>query len=93
LTAFHELLAKLHVARPILVGHSYGGTIALGYAERYAGGVRGLVLVDAAAAGKRPGSLQRLQAHAIQLLQLPVIRQVADVTSGRSPTSPSRSLC
>ncbi|HEY2571206.1 MAG TPA: alpha/beta hydrolase, partial [Solirubrobacteraceae bacterium] len=26
------LLRQLHVARPILVGHSYGGTLALGFA-------------------------------------------------------------
>ena len=80
LSAIHELLAKLHVVHPILVGHSYGGTISLGYAERYPSEVRGLVLVDAAAAGTHPGAFERLQAHAIKFLQLPVIRQVADVT-------------
>jgi pimeloyl-ACP methyl ester carboxylesterase len=80
LQTIHELLATLHVARPILVGHSYGGTISLGFAERYPNEVRGLVLVDAAAAGTHPGASQRLQAHAIKILQLPVIRQIADVT-------------
>lgn len=80
LSAIHELLAELHVTKPIFVGHSYGGTISLGYAERYPGDVRGLVLVDAAAAGKHPSGLQRLQAHTIQFLQLPVIRQIADAT-------------
>jgi pimeloyl-ACP methyl ester carboxylesterase len=80
LSVIHQLLAELHVTSPILVGHSYGGTISLGYAERYPGQVRGLVLVDAAAAGMRPGTMQRLQAHAIQFLQLPVIKQVADAT-------------
>jgi pimeloyl-ACP methyl ester carboxylesterase len=80
LQAIHELLATLHVARPILVGHSYGGTISLGFAERYPSEVRGLVLVDAAAAGTHPGAFQRLQAHAIKIMQLPVIRQIADVT-------------
>jgi pimeloyl-ACP methyl ester carboxylesterase len=80
LQVLHELLAKLHVGRPILVGHSYGGTIALGFAERYPREVRGLVLVDAAAAGTHPTGLERLQSHALQILQLPVIRQIADVT-------------
>lgn len=74
------LLRQLHVARPILVGHSYGGTIALGFAERYPGEVRGLVLVDAAAAGQRLGSLDQAQAHVVQFLQLPVIRQIANAT-------------
>jgi pimeloyl-ACP methyl ester carboxylesterase len=80
LSTIQQLLAQLHATRPILVGHSYGGTISLGYAERYPNEVRGLVLVDAAAAGTHPGSLQRLEAHAIKFLQLPVIRQVADAT-------------
>jgi len=79
LSTIHELLSKLHVVRPILVGHSYGGTISLGYAERYPHEVRGLVLVDAAA-GTHPGTFQELQAHTIQFLQLPVIKQVADAT-------------
>jgi pimeloyl-ACP methyl ester carboxylesterase len=80
LEVIHELLAKLGVTRPVLVGHSYGGTISLGYAERYPSDVRGLVLVDAAAAGTHPGAFEKLQAHAIKFLQLPVIKQIADVT-------------
>ncbi len=80
LSAIHGLLAKLGVRRPILVGHSYGGTISLGYAERYPRDVRGLVLVDAAAAGQHPGTVQEAQAHLIQVMQLPVVRQVADAT-------------
>lgn len=80
LSTIHELLAKLHVVRPILVGHSYGGTISLGYAERYPNEVRALVLVDAAAGGTHPELMQKLQAHTVQLLQLPVIKQIADTT-------------
>ncbi|MHB8490901.1 MAG: alpha/beta fold hydrolase [Solirubrobacteraceae bacterium] len=79
-TAIHELLARLHIVRPILVGHSYGGTIALGFAERYPSEVRALVLVDAAAAGVQPGAFEKLQAHLLKILELPVIRQVADAT-------------
>ncbi len=78
----HELLAALHISSPILVGHSYGGTLSLGFAERYPGDVRGLVLVDAAAGGGPPrnNSFARVQAHALQILNLPVIWQLADVT-------------
>jgi pimeloyl-ACP methyl ester carboxylesterase len=83
LEVIHELFAKLHVARPILVGHSYGGTISLGFAERYPSDVRGLVLVDAAAAGQRIGDLTDVQAHAVKFLQLPIIRQVANATFGQ----------
>jgi pimeloyl-ACP methyl ester carboxylesterase len=80
LSTIHQLLAQLHVKRPVLVGHSFGGTVSIGYAERYPAEVRGLVLVDAAAAGKKPGALEGVQAHSIQVLQLPVIRQLANAT-------------
>jgi pimeloyl-ACP methyl ester carboxylesterase len=83
LEAIHELLAKLNATRPILVGHSYGGTISLGFAERYPSDVRGLVLVDAAAAGEHTGDFEDAQAHAVKFLQLPVIRQLANATFGQ----------
>jgi pimeloyl-ACP methyl ester carboxylesterase len=83
LEVIHELLAKLNVARPILVGHSYGGTISLGYAERYPSDVRGLVLIDAAAAGQKTETVTDAQAHLVKFLQLPVIRQVANATFGQ----------
>jgi pimeloyl-ACP methyl ester carboxylesterase len=80
LQVIHALLAELHVARPVLVGHSYGGTIALGYAERYPGAVRGLVLADAAAAGTHPGWYSRLQSHLLNILRAPVIGTLAHAT-------------
>jgi pimeloyl-ACP methyl ester carboxylesterase len=83
LETIDALLHKLHVVRPILVGHSYGGTVSLGFAERYPSEVRGLVLVDAAAAGLRVGDFERAQAHLVQVLQLPVIRPVANATFGQ----------
>ncbi len=83
LEVIHELLAKLHVVRPILVGHSYGGTISLGYAERYPHEADGLVLVDAAAAGQKIEAFTDAQAHLVKFLQLPVIRQVANATFGQ----------
>jgi pimeloyl-ACP methyl ester carboxylesterase len=89
LQTLHELLWRLHVARPILVGHSYGGTISLGFAERYPGEVRGLVLVDAAAAGQHGGEFERAQAHLVKLMQLPVIRQLANATFGQLLTTVS----
>jgi len=83
LETIDALLHKLHVVRPILVGHSYGGTIALGFAERYPSEVRGLVLVDAAAAGQHVDGFADVQAHFVKFLQLPVVRQIANATFGQ----------
>ncbi len=45
----HDLLARLGIARAILVGHSWGTSLALVYALRYPGDVAGLVLAGAVA--------------------------------------------
>lgn len=83
------LLRALHVSRPVLVGHSYGGTLALAFAERHPAEVRGLVLVDAAAAGQHLGGYQEFQAHLVKALQLPVIRQIANATFAQLLTTAS----
>lgn len=81
LATIDRLLAQLHVHAPvILVGHSYGGTLALAYAEREPAKVAGLVLVDAAAAGQRSSAFERAQSHLIQFLSWPVVQPLADVT-------------
>lgn len=41
----HDLLHQLGVTRPVVVGHSWGGGLALIYAERYPADVAGLVLL------------------------------------------------
>jgi pimeloyl-ACP methyl ester carboxylesterase len=84
-----SLLRALHVNRPVLVGHSYGGTLALAFAERHPNEVRGLVLVDAAAAGQHLGSYDELQAHLVKALQLPVIHQLANATFAQLLTTAS----
>jgi pimeloyl-ACP methyl ester carboxylesterase len=80
LELLHGLLEQLDVRRPVLAGHSYGGTIALAYAERYPDDVRGLVLVDAAAGGTDDDGFERAQAHLLQVLSWPVVQPLADVT-------------
>jgi pimeloyl-ACP methyl ester carboxylesterase len=83
------LLGALHVSRPILVGHSYGGTLALAFAERHPTEVGGLVLVDAAAAGQHLGGYDEFQAHLVKVLQLPVIHQIANATFAQLLTTVS----
>ncbi len=80
LTTIDRLLAARGVRRPILVGHSYGGTLALAYAETRPDAVRGLVLVDAAAGGMHSDFVTRAQSHLIQALSLPVVQPIAGVT-------------
>lgn len=82
LQAVHEVIEKLHLGRPILVGHSYGGTISLAYAELHPSEVKGLVLVDAAAGNcsRHDNAFTRAQARFIQAIELPVLAQITDVT-------------
>lgn len=82
LQAVQEVIARLHLGRPVLVGHSYGGTISLAYAERHPAEVRGLVLVDAAAGNcpRHDTFVTSAQARFIQALELPVVAQIVDVT-------------
>ncbi len=89
LQTIQALLGALNVVRPVLVGHSYGGTIALAFAERHPSEVRGLVLVDAAAAGDHLGSYEEVQAHVVKVLQLPVIREIANATFAQLLTTVS----
>jgi len=75
-----SLLHALGARRPVLVGHSYGGTLALAYAARHPDDVRGLVLVDAAAGGQESSFSDRAQSRLVQALSLPVVRPIADAT-------------
>jgi pimeloyl-ACP methyl ester carboxylesterase len=80
MATLHALIVRLRARRPVLVGHSYGGTLALEYALRHPRELSGLVLVDAAAAGEKSNGFQRAQSRFIQFLSWPVVQQVADVT-------------
>jgi len=52
----HDALVQLHVERPILVGHSWGATLALVYAINYPNEVSGVVVVAPAAYESHEGS-------------------------------------
>ena len=81
LRTIDALLARLSVHAPvILVGHSYGGTLALAYAEREPAAVAGLVLVDAAAAGQRSTFMSARSRTSSQILSWPVVQPLADAT-------------
>ena len=52
----HDALAQLRVDRPILVGHSWGATLALVYAINYPNEISGVVVVAPAAYESHDGS-------------------------------------
>jgi pimeloyl-ACP methyl ester carboxylesterase len=45
-TALRELISSRHIDRPVLVGHSLGGTLAILYAESHSDSIRGVIAVD-----------------------------------------------
>src|SRR3954468_7733136 len=78
----HALLTALKLAPAVLVGHSFGGTLALGLARRYPQDVASLILVAPAAGGLRSQTTDVLQARFIRFSQWPVVRTIVDATVG-----------
>jgi pimeloyl-ACP methyl ester carboxylesterase len=76
------MLTQRRLAPAILVGHSFGGTLALGVARRYPKDVAKMILVAPGAGGLRPSTINTLQAGYIRFSQLPVVKPVIDVTAG-----------
>lgn len=76
----HGLTEQLDLHDPVIAGHSYGGAIALRYGTRYGDDVSGVVAV---APGVNPDGIptaKKIQARIVQASQLPVIKQLMDVT-------------
>ncbi|MFT4050409.1 MAG: alpha/beta hydrolase [Solirubrobacterales bacterium] len=76
----HDLAAKLGMKKPIIAGHSYGGTIALAYGLRYPKQTTGIVPVDPAVNPDALSSFDMIQAQFVKALQLPVVRPLANAT-------------
>lgn len=72
----HELKLK----RPVIAGHSYGGTLALAYANTYPKQVRSIVAVDPGVDSDGMETFQKLLARATKVLQWPIVRPLADLT-------------
>lgn len=77
--AIHEAAKTLGVERAVVVGHSFGGLVTLGMAIRHSDFVDRMLLLAPAAGGTRVGEERMRQARLIQKLQLPGIRQIADL--------------
>lgn len=92
LRAIDQLLDRLKIRKAVLVGHSYGGTLALAYAARHPELVRGLVLVSAAAGGARSDTFDRAQARLVQGLSWPVVQPLTDVTFSQAMRTASAKM-
>src|SRR4029450_12297013 len=72
LRSVHELAAREHPGLPLfLLGHSMGGLVALRYAQRGGGGLRGLVLASpllGIAPASRPGAARAALGRACSAL-------------------------
>lgn len=78
----HELLTQLKLTPAVLVGQSFGGSLALGVARRYPQDVVKMILVAPAAGGTRSATQDLFQARFILFSHWPVARTVVDHTVG-----------
>jgi pimeloyl-ACP methyl ester carboxylesterase len=76
----HDLLTRLKLAPVILVGHSFGGTLALGVARRYPQDIAKLILVAPGAGGSRSTVTEKLESRYVRFSQLPVVASVTDAS-------------
>lgn len=77
--ALTEAAGSLGIERAILVGHSFGGLLALGTAIRRPQFVEALVLIAPAAGGSRVTEKMLGQARWIERVERPVVRGVCDL--------------
>src|SRR5262245_36512792 len=80
--AVHEMLTQLKLSPAIVVGHSFGGTVALGLARRYPQDMAKMILVAPGAGGAHSELMDQFNAHYVRFSQLPVVDTVIDVTAG-----------
>lgn len=76
----HDFAKELKLKDPVIAGHSYGGSLALVYGKRYPGDVSGIVAVDPAVDTNDVSTERMFQAGFIKATQVPVVKQVLDLT-------------
>ncbi len=81
LTIINGFTRRLGLKRPVIVGHSYGGALALMYSFRFAGQYSGIVAVDPAVSSEDIPFVRKAQARFVALLELPVLHQLGALTS------------
>jgi pimeloyl-ACP methyl ester carboxylesterase len=79
LDAITDALRQLGVERAVITGHSFGAVVAIGLALNKPELVEKLLLLAPSAGGTRLGAQRIRVARLIMVLELPVIRQIADL--------------
>ena len=77
-----ELVAALGLGRALLVGHSFGGLLALGVAASHPDAVAGLALIAPSGGGLRSGPYRMASARLVVAMQTPGVRQLTEATVG-----------
>lgn len=81
-----DCLRALSIERALLVGHSYGGTVALTVARRHPELVGGIVLAAPMGGGRRMPLTMRNEARALLLVTVPGIGGLLRTTVGQGIT-------
>lgn len=74
------LVRELGLQRPVIAGHSYGGTIAFGYALKYPEQTRSVLAVSPGVSGDDLSPFEVGRAYSITALQWPVVNPVSRAT-------------
>jgi pimeloyl-ACP methyl ester carboxylesterase len=83
-TAIHSLTEKLKLEKPVIAGHSYGGTLAIAYAQKYPRETKAIVPIDPGVDPNGEKPFNKIQAQFVKVLQLPVIQPIANATFGQA---------
>ncbi|MGH2959257.1 MAG: alpha/beta fold hydrolase [Solirubrobacterales bacterium] len=83
-TAIHALTKKLKLEKPVIAGHSYGGTLAIAYAQKYPRETKAIVPVDPGVDPDGEKPFNKVQAQFVKVMQLPIIQPIANATFGQA---------
>ena len=78
----HDFVTQRGIAPVILVGWSFGGSLALGVAQRYPQDIAKMIVIAPAAGGMKSDVMSLVQARYLQFSQLPVVKSVVKYTFG-----------
>lgn len=78
--AINAFTKKLKLDRPVIAGHSYGGSLAFAYADAYPRQTRGVVAVDPAVVSSDISAVEQVQAQLVGFLQLPIVEPISNAT-------------